>query len=212
MSGFYVSLIFVGILLVLISIILILIDKKNVFIFRKTFDDKKQELVEIINDAEQMIDELNRFSDYIVSQIDAKNEELNVSIKGAEKKISALKNKATAISKTINATSRKAIKDDSDDTVIETKNSMAGEATKAQRQSDTGSVLPQNSVAAVEAYSRSETMPSKTIKSRRDKVIPFNSKHSEVLRLSKQGMEGTEIAKSLNMGKGEVELIIGLRG
>lgn len=216
MSGFYVSLIFVGILLVLISIILILIDKKNVFIFRKTFDDKKQELVEIINDAEQMIDELNRFSDYIVSQIDAKNEELNVSIKGAEKKISALKNKATAISKTINATSRKAIKDDSDDTVIETKNSMAGEATKAQRQSDTGSVLPQkalnNPVAAVEAYSRSKTMPSKTIKNRGDKVIPFNSKHSEVLRLSKQGMEGTEIAKSLNMGKGEVELIIGLRG
>ncbi len=215
MSGFYVSLIFVGILLVLVSIILILIDKKSVFIFRKTFDDKKQELVEIINDAEQMIDELNRFSDYIVSQIDEKNEELNVSIKGAEEKISALKSKATAISKTITATSKKSIKgdsDDSDDTVIETKDSMAGEATKAQRQSDTGSVLPQNSVAAVEAYSRSETMPSKTIKSRRDKVIPFNSKHSEVLRLSKQGMEGTEIAKSLNMGKGEVELIIGLRG
>ncbi|NLK86656.1 MAG: hypothetical protein GX279_04090, partial [Clostridiaceae bacterium] len=97
MSGFYVSLIFIGILLSIISLILILIDKKNIFVFRKAFDDKKQELVEIINDAEQMIDELNRFSDYIVSQIDVKNEELNANMKEAEKKLSALEERAVTI-------------------------------------------------------------------------------------------------------------------
>ena len=41
-------------------------------------------------------------------------------------------------------------------------------------------------------------------------IIQFN-KYQEELRLSKEGRNELDIAKNLNMGKGEVELIIGLR-
>ncbi len=190
MSGFYVSLIFIGILLSIISLVLILIDKKNIFVFRKTFDDKKQELVEIINDAEQMIDELNRFSDYIVSQIDVKNEELNASIKAAEQRIRSFEEKAGAVVAAVETAEVK----------IE-------------------GIMPQAAVnstgAAAAAYIRNDIVNSTTSSStsgkKKEKVIPFSNRYSEVLRLSSEGMEDTEIAKSLKMGKGEVELIIGLK-
>ena len=46
---------------------------------------------------------------------------------------------------------------------------------------------------------------------RADKVIPLKNKYSEVIRLSGEGLQSTAIAQKLNMGKGEVELILGLR-
>ena len=41
--------------------------------------------------------------------------------------------------------------------------------------------------------------------------IPGNKKHREVLRLSNEGMDSLGIAKRLNMGKGEVDLILELK-
>jgi hypothetical protein len=215
MSGFYVSLIFIGIMLAIISLILILIDKKNVFVFRKTFDDKKQELVEIINDAEQMIDELNRFSDYIVSQIDVKNEELNANIKAAEQKIRAIEEKTGAIAVGRKAAGAKTKSTGAIDAVQVTENSLQAEALEVNASIAAGFELPAVElnipVTAVAAYGRSEAGTQQIQNKRKDKVIPLNNRYSEVLRLSKEGMEDLEIAKSLNMGKGEVELIIGLK-
>ncbi len=212
MSGFYVSLIFIGILLVIISTVLILIDQKNIFVFRKTFDDKKQELSEIINDAEQMIDELNRFSDYIVNQIDIKNEELNANIAASEQRIRLLEEKAGFIvdnRKTVD------IKIDEQDvramTQKETKEHSVvnGNQNTSEPLLSTGTVRVHGTAAT--AYSRSETVTAPALNKKKDKVIPFNNRYSEVLRLSREGMEDLEIAKSLNMGKGEVELVIGLK-
>ncbi|NLK86364.1 MAG: hypothetical protein GX279_02600, partial [Clostridiaceae bacterium] len=63
---------------------------------------------------------------------------------------------------------------------------------------------------AAEVYSRNAGGTTGAVK-RREKVIPFSNRYSEVLRLSNEGMGDLQIAKSLNMGKGEVELIIGLK-
>ena len=41
-------------------------------------------------------------------------------------------------------------------------------------------------------------------------VMPLNIRHKEVLELAENGMNDTEIAKKLNMGKGEVQLILGM--
>ena len=45
---------------------------------------------------------------------------------------------------------------------------------------------------------------------RSEKVIPINSKYNEVLRLAECGLNEVDIAKRLNMGKGEIQLIMGL--
>lgn len=214
MSGFYVSLIFIGIMLSIISLILILIDKKNVFVFRKTFDDKKQELVDIINDAEQMIDELNRFSYYIVSQIDVKSEELNANIKAAENRIMALEEKAGAVIGNKRTVDVKIEDHGVSDVVQEIQASVSAEAVGSETNNTAGLILPQEAVnapgRAAAAYGRSASGTTAPVK-KKEKVIPINNKYSEVLRLSNEGMEDLEIAKSLNMGKGEVELIIGLK-
>jgi len=224
LSGFYVSMIFIGILLVLTSLVLIFIDKKNVFLFKKSVDEKKQELIEIINDAEQMIEELNRFSTYIVDQMDLKNEELNRVIGEAEQRINALAVEAchTDEGQIISDTTRRTRKAVADSSAVSAKTPLKQEAVKtatSEKQAATSAgmsaeadalqhvatVNPAGSVAA--AYSRNNV---RTVSPRKDKVIQFN-KYQEVLRLSKEGMDELDIAKNLNMGKGEVELIIGLR-
>lgn len=196
MSGFYVSLIFVGIMLVTVSLVLIFLDRKNIFVFRKNMEETKRELVEIINDAEQMIDELNRFSDYIVTQMDLKSDELNRNIKEAENRIRDLCAKAD---QTIESAVPEQV--------------LQPAATEPEQQQEAEGIIAPSTVntaaSAAAAYSRGNAKAEHARK--RDKIIPFNSRYAEVLRLSGEGMKELDIAKNLNMGKGEVELIIGLR-
>lgn len=43
-----------------------------------------------------------------------------------------------------------------------------------------------------------------------EKIIQIKNKYTEVIRLAEKGMGQVDIARMLNMGKGEVELILGL--
>jgi len=81
MNQFYVSIIFLGILLIVISLVWIVYDKKQSYDYSKQLDSKRDELVKVITDSEVMLEELNKFSDYIVSQMDLKNEEACESLK-----------------------------------------------------------------------------------------------------------------------------------
>ncbi len=211
MSGFYVSMIFLGMLLIIVSLISIFLDKRKVFNFIKGFEEKKQELSEIIVDAEQMIDELNRFSDYIVTQMDLKNEELNRNLRDAEMRVHSLNERIN----TVNASA--AVVHEAEAAVISTEiDLMETEIAYAVNSTsmNTGAInsLPLSTpVAASAAYNRGEALKSTTSVKKSDKVIPFNSRYSEVLRLAGEGLGSLDIARKLHMGKGEVELIIGLR-
>jgi len=216
MNGFYVSLVFLGIILVTFSLICIFLDKKKVFNFSKDIEEKKQQLVEIINDAEEMVNELNKFSDYIVNQMDLKNEELNKNIIFAEEKVNALGDRARIICnkteaaatgiKEIDVKCMKAISAvDSEvrDTVQESYRAVA-----VVNGNITGVTTPGNAAMPyVEPGCDTTGIPYK----KKEKVIHINNKYSEVLRLSQDGMQSLEIAKKLNLGKGEVELILDLR-
>jgi len=224
LSGFYVSMIFIGVVLVLVSLVLIMIDRKNVFVFKNSADEKKKELIEIISDAEQMIEELNRFSGYIVDQMDLKNDELNRNIMEAEQKINALIEKVRLASEgqmipeknaevrkkdAVGCTEAKSLQlaAETVKAAVSASREMPDiyEAEKADGVRACIAASPAGSVAA--AYSRNSA---RNAARKKDNVIQFN-KYQEVLRLSREGMDELEIAKNLNMGKGEVELIIGLR-
>lgn len=199
MSGFYVTLIFFGILLVLFSLLFIALDKKKVFNFTKSFDEKKQQLTEILSDAEQMIEELNRFSDYIVNQMDLKNEELNKNLKAAEDKVRSLNEQVRSI--TSNACVQTAVNPAADGSPVQ----------PAVKVVQTARNTRQDTEAEAQAAIQTQKPAEPAVYKKKDKVIPLHNKYSEVLRLSRQGMESIDIARGLNMGKGEVELIIGLR-
>lgn len=87
MTGFYASIIFLGIVIVIVALAAIIFDKKRASDDKVKVDEKKSELVEIINDADQVLSELNNFSEYLVEQVDKKNNELNKSIEKAEEKL-----------------------------------------------------------------------------------------------------------------------------
>ncbi len=75
MGAFYVSIIFLGILLIIGSLFFIAMDKVNGKEFFKEFDRKKEEMFNLIQDSEDMIQELNKISDYVVTTISEKNQE-----------------------------------------------------------------------------------------------------------------------------------------
>ena len=242
MNGFYVSMIFLGVLLVIFSLICIFLDKRRAFSYLKSYDDKTQKLVEVINDAEQMIDELNRFSDFIVNQIDQKNEELINNLKLAEEKVNALSEKAGMI---CNGTEKTTIKEGNEliqignesiqkgneyrkSLPMETRAEISGikvfnaEASNEEAADSDANDLESSDAVAVNSgvidavvttapHSRFNSNYAAAPAKKREKVIPINNKYSEVIKLSQEGMQDLEIAKRLNMGKGEVELILGLR-
>lgn len=224
MNGFYVSMVFLGALLVIFSLVCIFLDKRKAFNCLKSYDDKTQKLVEIINDAEQMINELNRFSDYIVSQMDVKNEELNNKLKLAEEKMDVLNEKAGMI---CNGTGKTAVQEGNEcrkGFPVETKNEIsfmeasnvevtgfeADALVSSVAVAVNGGAIDTAVTAAAPYFKYNSNYVSKPAK-KKEKVVPINNKCSEVIKLSREGMQGLEIAKRLNMGKGEVELILGLR-
>lgn len=197
MNQFFLSFIFIGIILVIFSLIMILLDKKKVFSFFKDYEDKKQELVEIINDAEQMIEELNKFSDYIVTQMDFKNEELSLNLKKAEDQIKSYMHKANEICNNTNELPA-GVKSENNlsqnsvpNTIFETPIAMSGN-------------MYEPGTAYTEPVYKYGGMGSE------EKVISINAKHNEVVRLARSGLSVVEIAKKLNMGKGEIQLILQL--
>lgn len=219
MNQFYVSLIFFGIILIVFSLIWVVLDKKKVFSFVKNFDQKKQELVEIINDAEQMIEELNKFSDYIVTQMDLKNEELRMHLKQANDEIKNLSQRAQSICGFVNEIKVEAKAQAQAETIIEMKPVASAVAVNGGIME--AGVRPQeplfkyNSNFIIENMdfedtSYKTTPVQKALIKKTEKVIPINNKYREVLRLSESGFCDVEIAKKLNMGIGEIELILGI--
>lgn len=167
MNQFYVCIIFIGIMLILVSLGMIAYDRKKGYDYSTKLIDKKEELEAIISDADQMINEMNKFSDYIVTQMELKNEEMSTSLKVFEEKYNQLN----------------------------TRNSQSNmESTAVQ----------QMAVNADSVISQVNKIHHKI----NEKVVPINNKYKRVIQLSEKGISDTEIAKSLNMGKGEVQLIL----
>jgi DNA-binding NarL/FixJ family response regulator len=208
--NFYAVMVFLGSVLVAISLILVFLDKKKVFSFTSRFEDKKQELVGIINDAEEMIEELNKFSDYIVTQMDLKNEELRVNLRNAEEEIRELKLKAQSFGMSMAGSAAAEAKLEyrpaavvnagmpaADAIPVEIMPGQSGEPAAARMDFDSPAYKP-------------AIRPTRQAPKKPEKVIPINNRYSEVLRLSESGLSELDIAKLLNMGKGEVGLILGI--
>lgn len=208
--NFYVTLIFSGIMIVAFSLIWVVLDKKNVFGFTNNLENKKQELVEIINDAEQMIEELNRFSDYIVTQMDIKNEELRMNLRNADEEIKTLAQKAHSVIESVAGSSV-------NEEAVEYKPAAVVNGSMTESVAMPADItFRQNSGLAIESVNFDKSIYKPTYQTPRqaarktEKVVHINNRYSEVLRLAESGLNELDIAKTLKMGKGEVGLILGI--
>jgi hypothetical protein len=176
MTGFYISIMFIGVLLITFSIVWIAFDKKKGTDEEKKITEKREDLLRIIKDAEIMVDELNKFSDYIISQVDTKNKEVYDVLAEVEGKIESIKKESMHCSM---------------DEVKVSKKVVNGSIIDTDEKEDLPLVWSNESKFT-------------------EKIIPINSRHKEVIKLAQSGLNETEIAKKLNMGKGEIKLILGV--
>lgn len=160
-----------GIFMVLTAIILIFLDKLKGEDIYFNLDVKEQEIKKVIEDADEIIAELNYTSEIVVKEI--------------EEKLSSMR-----------------------DTYRNMK--VAAEAPKPQPRE----VLPPPPVIPVvpiAAAVKKKRITVDTSEKERQGGIKLNPKQQAVSDCSARGMSVTEIAKQLNMGQGEVMLILSLK-
>ncbi len=203
MNQFFISLIVLGIVLIIVALVGIAYDRKKSRDAFEGIDAKRDELTGIVNDAELMIDELNRFSDYIVTQMDIKNEEMNNVLKSVEERIGNIKGRLNESAEAVQIPVDMVVNGNGSDVLVKSK------IEKIQQEIEE----PEETVIKQEVNipsSRSAISSYKIQSNYKNNVIPINSKYAEVLMLAEEGLSEIEIAKKLGMGKGEVELVLGM--
>jgi len=81
---FFVCIVLLGIFITGAALLFILADKSRSHDFIQDLSSKKQELIDVIDDAETLVNELNQFSDYVVNQCENKQNELRDVIEKAD--------------------------------------------------------------------------------------------------------------------------------
>jgi hypothetical protein len=250
---FHISIMFVGILLMVISLVWIAFDKKKQLDDKEVLQEKKEMLVSVISDAELMIEELNNISDYLVSHIDKKRQEVVNTVKEADEKIKAAKDievkeitdkeiKSAAgkkikeiIDKEIKSAADKKIKEIIDKEIksaadkkiktiiIEKIKEAADKEIEIIKEEKVSNEIDkvyfteskellidgENTIFRNVLSEDINKSLSNKIESKR-KIVSANSKYKEVISLSQSGLNETQIAKKLNMGKGEIQLVLGI--
>lgn len=172
--------IFLGAILVLVSLFFIAMDKVNGKDFFKEFDRRKDEMFNLISDAEEMIHELNRMSDYVVTTVSERYEQMS----GV---------KSETVSQTVENTLPQQVIPEMKDIQVPL-NTVPEDKTELS-----DSVIQQ-------AEDISVVQKPQEIKSK----ISMNDRRTQVLELIKQGLSNDEISEKMKIGKGEVGLIRGL--
>ena len=262
-SMYFYGIFFFGASFVLLAIVWIARDnRKNRKLVGKA-EVEKEELLSIIEDAELMVNELNHFSDYILTKIEEKNVTVGDSIEKLEEKLEAVREDRENSEKRDEALGRTA-----DRTPVyhlkkqagahRSRNVAAGLHNEAVRAEEAGAAVltaeagagghtkEESAVEAAIAETVAEAAEETAAKtaeeiseeepenlpeassgapiivfSRKDgdNIVPEyhknrvkyeNRKYKQVLQYAQEGLSESEIAQQLNIGKGEVRLILGL--
>jgi DNA-directed RNA polymerase specialized sigma24 family protein len=163
----YVLLAF-GIFAILATIILIFLDKVKGEDIYFNIDVKEQEIKKVIEDAEEIISELNYTSEMVVKEI--------------EEKLKSLRDEQRNLA---NAAIN--------NTAIEKKESAPA------------------MVPPIIAVSKKKKITNDDVEKDKSLEEKLNSKQQTVFNYAAQGMSITDIAKQMNIGQGEVMLILSLK-
>jgi bacterioferritin-associated ferredoxin len=259
---FHISIMFVGILLMSISFVWIAFDKKKQLDDKEVLQEKKEMLVSVISDAELMIEELNNISDYLVSNIDKKRQEVVDTIKEADEKNKTVTDKRIKeiIDKEIKTIMTKKAKEITDKKATEITNkeiktiinkeikTITTEKIREIVDKEIKAVIDKKIKTAIDKEIKiiekerisnkvdktyfteskepliddenvifrnvlSEDSLNKSFSNKinsQKKIISINNRYKEVISLSQSGLNKTQIAKKLNMGKGEIQLVLGI--
>lgn len=176
MAVFFACVMLIGSGIVFAAFFLMLAEKRRQHDYREDLRNKKDDLIKVIEDADLLISEMNRFSDYVVTQIEDKHNSLTQSLKAADEKIEQIK-------------------------------CMSGEQEKAENNNNNEPAYNEEAITKILQEEDPKLVDPKPAASRKGKVLTFDVKRREIIKLAKSGLNSTEIARILNCGKGEIELI-----
>ncbi|NLC68457.1 MAG: hypothetical protein GX754_06665 [Clostridiaceae bacterium] len=156
-----------GLAFAIICIVLILNENKKLSTYVKLADERERQLKEVINDAELIIEELNKLSGYIMAEMEKKKNELQDAKQCIEADIARLNQETRELLNSLSG--------------VRKDKPFSMHLKKGKRQDE---------------------------RAFEEELFPSGGKYSEVLRLSREGMDTGEIARKLRMGKGEVQLVL----
>jgi DNA-binding NarL/FixJ family response regulator len=172
-----------SIILFVFSIIAFIIGRKWSVREGQRVERKKKEIEAILESADQMINELNNFSDYVIDSLKEQAQEVKNMLMELEDQMQFSKRELLLQKEEI---------------------SELNEYQKLRP------FINKN----VLAYNKMKTSHLgdyvKTKKLTRD-IASLSPKSKEILSLSADGLNETEIAKRLNIGRGEIQLILGMQ-
>jgi sugar-specific transcriptional regulator TrmB len=155
----------------MLALFLMLAEKRRLHDYRCDLKEKKDDLIKVIEDAEELITEMNRYSDYVITQIEEKHSSLTKTIDEAEIKLELFEHPRHY--------------------------EMRQEITPYYDEEAIDKIIEEDF-----SGKNNYTSPIK-----KGKVLTFDVKRREITKLAKSGLDSTEIARLLNCGKGEIELI-----
>lgn len=206
MGAFYVTIIFLGVILVAVSLFLILMDRANGKDFFKEFDRKKDEMFGLIQDSEEMIHELNRMSDYVVTVISEKNQEFFKKAKDMDDQDKVEEKPVNQIQQQIQ-TEEPVITTPELSTEVDKINQQINQ--DIQKLTNIQSYKNMQSGIKQQKEANDEIIDTREDNEKPSKLV-LNSRRKQVLQLIEQGLSNDEIAEKMKMGKGEIGLIRGL--
>lgn len=145
-------------------------------------DDKIKELDDLLQQSEAMVHELNNLSDYVADKVESENAKLLHTFSCIDEKTQTAAKKVEEI-----------------EVQVELHNELILKASE----------LYTHLKAYDEIFLQSQSNTSTdTAKSHTPKIT--NHKHIEAIKMAKQGIDVREIAKTLDVGQGEVKLLLGI--
>ena len=165
----------VGILTIMAAVIMIFLDKLKGEDMYFNIDVKEQEIKKVIEDAEEILSELNFTSDVIVKEIEEKINNLNRIYKSVNNNLSQLNVRPMTVEQPVSHN------------II------------THQPSQTTVPVKFKSLTITPTY-RNDTMEEKQ-----------KSKQKVIYELADQGISIVDIAKKMNIGQGEVSLILSLK-
>ncbi len=191
MDRFFLITLFIGTVLMGTAIVIALSDKRNSYNYALKLEEEKKELMKAIETSEEMLVELNRISGYVTDQIEEKTDKLKDILKNAENHQAG---PAVLKDKKLDAAADEFI-------YISYGNELDGDGDINEENIPKKKGISQADIKAINKISQGVKGPQS-----------HSSKSFEVLELFKKGYSDLDIARTLKIGKGEVQLILGMYG
>lgn len=185
----------VGIFVVMITSIIIFLDKLKGEDIYLNLEMKEQELKKVMEDADEVISEINYISDVVVTEIEDK-------VRNMQNISQAIHNMNTYTAVPVQASQAK-------DTYTSMQQMPQNVVLNDNRNYD----MPQTrkDLSHINMQNGQQKNESPVSVERNERESKLNTKQKKVFDYAAQGMSVAEIAKKMNMGQGEVMLILSIK-